>query len=136
MAFPADRSRLSVSVAHMHAKKICHPRLCCQKLATSSNANSRPPIGALNAAATPAATPAVTKSRLSLGLRKRLKALVVNPRVVEWPWDSAAPRAAPMWMRGPSGPTGRPEATARPQERILTPTVAMLNTWGRRRGAG
>ena len=86
-------------------------------------------MGALNATATPAATPAVTKSRLSLGLRKRRNVLVVNPSVVECPCDSAAPSAAPMWMSGPSGPTGSPLATARPQEMTLTTTVAMLNTW-------
>ena len=56
----------------------CQPRLCCQKEATSSKANSSPPMGALKAVATPTLTPAVTKSRLSFGLRKRLNMLVLN----------------------------------------------------------
>lgn len=106
----------------------CHPKLCCQNDATSSNANSSPPIGALKAVATPTATPAVTKSRLSLGFLNRRKILVLNPRVVEWPWLSAAPRAAPMWIMGPSGPTGKPLATANAQLANLTTTVKMLNT--------
>eukprot|EP00955_Chlamydomonas_euryale_P054249 355754-Chlamydomonas_euryale.AAC.11 len=80
---PADLDTFSASVAIMQAKKTCQPRLCCQKLATSSNANSRPPMGALNAAATPTDTPAVTKSRLSLGLRKRLNISVEKLSVVE-----------------------------------------------------
>mmetsp|Transcript_18404 Transcript_18404/g.39566 ORF Transcript_18404/g.39566 Transcript_18404/m.39566 type:complete len:302 (-) Transcript_18404:724-1629(-) len=130
MARPALLDRLSVRVAHMQAKKTCQPKLCCQKLATSSNANSRPPMGALKAAATPTDTPAVTKSRLSLGLRKRLNRPVLNPRVVLCPWLSALPSAAPMWMRGPSGPTGRPLPTARPHDRNLTATVRMLKTLG------
>ncbi len=40
---------------------------CCQKDAISSSTNSRPPMGAEKATATPIAAPAVTKSRLSLG---------------------------------------------------------------------
>ncbi len=42
----------------------CHDRLRLQKLDRSSIAKSSPPMGALKAAATPAATPAVVKARL------------------------------------------------------------------------
>ena len=51
-----------------------------------------------------------------------------HPSVVECPWLSAAPIAAPMWMSGPSGPTGRPLDTTRPQDTNFTTRVAMLNT--------
>ena len=46
---------------------ILQVRFWFQKLAPSSKENSVPPIGAPKAAATPAAAPAETKSRLSLG---------------------------------------------------------------------
>ena len=75
------------------------------------------------------ARPAVTKSRLLRGVRKCGKSPVDNPSVVECPWDRAAPTAAPMCTMGPSGPTGSPEATARQQDRNLTPRVRTLNTW-------
>ena len=103
----------SASTLSMHPKKICHPKLVVNQDATSSDANSRPPIGALKATATPmpepassalcdkdpnTAThglaltaaggtpePAVTKSRLSFGFLKRVNKSVLSPRVVEWP---------------------------------------------------
>lgn len=43
-----------------------HVKLWFQKLAPSSRLNNTPPIGAPKAAATPAAAPALTKSRFSL----------------------------------------------------------------------
>ena len=54
--------------------------------------------------------------------------------VVECPWLSAAPIAAPMCMSGPSGPTGSPLATTRPHDSHLTPSVATLNSWEEGRG--
>lgn len=47
---------------------------------TGSATRRRSPMGALKAAATPTATPAVTKSLLSLGLRKRLNMLMLKLR--------------------------------------------------------
>lgn len=51
--------------------------------------------------------------------------------VVECPWLSAAPMAAPMCISGPSGPTGRPLATTSPHDTNLTASVATLNSCGR-----
>jgi hypothetical protein len=112
----------------MQQKKICQPSDCCQNDATSSKANSKPPTGALHspvavsvhralsttpsrerpvaypkATATPHATPAVMKSRLSLLLRKRLKPKkpsrvahgMAQPSVVLSPWLSAQPIKPP-----------------------------------------
>ena len=50
----APRARTAI----MHAKKICQPSAWLNELASSSNANSRPPMGALNATAMPTAVPA------------------------------------------------------------------------------
>ena len=50
------------------------------------------------------------------------------PRLVECPWLSAAPTVAPMWIIGPSGPTGRPEPTAQAQDANLTSSVRKLKT--------
>ena len=110
----------------MQAKKMCQPRRCCQKEAISSKVKSSPPSGAPNAVATPAATPAVMKSRLSLGSRKREKRSTENPRVVDTPWLRPAPTMAPRWIIGPSGPMGIPAATARLQERNLTRKAGRL----------
>ena len=60
-----DESKsLAVAAAIPAQKKVCHDRRRLQKDDRSSIANSKPPIGALNAAATPAATPAVVNERL------------------------------------------------------------------------
>jgi len=48
----------SASTLSMHPKNICHPKLVVNQDATSSEANSRPPIGALKATATPMPEPA------------------------------------------------------------------------------
>ncbi len=53
-----------------------------------------------------------------------------HPMVVECPWLSAAPMAAPMCISGPSGPTGSPLATTSPQDTNLTASVATLNSCG------
>ena len=50
-------------------KKVCHDRRRLQKDDRSSIANNKPPIGALNAAATPAATPAVVNERLQTWIK-------------------------------------------------------------------
>ena len=52
---------------------ILHVRAWFQKLAPSSRLNRTPPIGAPNAADTPAAAPPDTKSRFSVSVRKYLK---------------------------------------------------------------
>ena len=49
----------------MAQKKERHVSLVLQKLAPSSSEKSTPPMGAPNAAATPAAAPHATKSRVS-----------------------------------------------------------------------
>ena len=51
-------------------------------------------------------------------------------RVVLWPWLSPAPMIAPMWIIGPSGPTGSPDPTAVAAERNLTAKVFMLRMLG------
>mmetsp|Transcript_6519 Transcript_6519/g.19661 ORF Transcript_6519/g.19661 Transcript_6519/m.19661 type:complete len:270 (+) Transcript_6519:484-1293(+) len=127
-AYSALWNMFSAKVAHMHEKKICQPKLRCQKLAISSNANSRPPIGVPKATATPAATPAVMKSLLSLEFLKLGKIGKAQPMVVDSPWLIPAPRIAPRWIMGPSGPTGRPEATASTQLVNFTKRVLMLKT--------
>ena len=55
---------LAVAAAIPQQKKVCQDSLLDQKDDRSSMAKSRPPMGALKAAATPAATPAVVKDRL------------------------------------------------------------------------
>ncbi len=55
---------LVVAAAIPQQKKVCQANLLLQNDERSSIANSRPPNGALKAAATPAATPAVVKVRL------------------------------------------------------------------------
>lgn len=54
----------------MEQKSTFHVSPWFQKDEPSSRLNKVPPIGAPKAAATPAAAPADTKSRLSLSLRK------------------------------------------------------------------
>lgn len=56
--------RLAVSAAIALQKKVCQQMVLVQNELRSSIAKSRPPIGALKPAATPAATPAVVKDRL------------------------------------------------------------------------
>lgn len=60
-----ELNRSAVNVASMQQKKIIHPSFIDQYDETSSIANSNPPTGAPNAAATPAAAPAVVKLRLN-----------------------------------------------------------------------
>ena len=60
-----ELKRSAVKVASMQAKKIIQPSFIDQKEDTSSMVNRSPPTGAPNAAATPAAAPAVVKLRLN-----------------------------------------------------------------------
>ena len=53
-----------VNVDTMAQKKICHESFMFQNEDTSSMENNRPPTGAPNAEATPAAAPALIKLRL------------------------------------------------------------------------
>ena len=57
---------LAMANATTLQKKTCQLRRLLQNEDKSSIANSRPPTGALKAAATPAATPAVVKARLEV----------------------------------------------------------------------
>ena len=61
----------------------------------SSVANSTPPIGVLNVAAMPAPAPAATRM-----MRCPIDMRMSCPKV--------EPRAAPIWMIGPSRPTAAP----------------------------
>lgn len=54
----------AIHAAIPEQKNVCHDNERFQNVDKSSIANNSPPIGALNAAATPAATPAVVNTRL------------------------------------------------------------------------
>ena len=89
-------------------------------------AKRRPPTGAPKAEAIPAAAPALMKLRRScefLNLSKRGR---LNLSVLDWNWLTPAPMRAPMWIMGPSGPTGMPAATEKAHEKNLTPSVYTL----------
>ena len=58
-------------------KNVCQLSVLVQNEDKSSMANRRPPIGALNPADTPAATPAVVNSRLNTSTSRRLEYLAV-----------------------------------------------------------
>ena len=60
----AELNKSVVNVDTIAQKKICHESFMFQKLDTSSMENKRPPTGAPNADATPAAAPALMKLRL------------------------------------------------------------------------
>mmetsp|Transcript_46660 Transcript_46660/g.146663 ORF Transcript_46660/g.146663 Transcript_46660/m.146663 type:complete len:423 (-) Transcript_46660:51-1319(-) len=107
-----ERRMLSVKVEQSAQKKVRQVSGCDQYVAASSIAKSVPPIGAPNAAATPAAAPAETKSRLSWSLRKDLSHIVRTLRLFEDPCETPAAMMAPMWIIGPSLPTTSPLATA------------------------
>mmetsp|Transcript_6168 Transcript_6168/g.24983 ORF Transcript_6168/g.24983 Transcript_6168/m.24983 type:complete len:382 (+) Transcript_6168:1464-2609(+) len=138
MACCADSKNLSVKSAVMHAKNVSTASAGDQCDATSSYANSKPPMGAPNAVATPHAAPAVTKSRLSLSFLNRrnettpsvIQRGVVNPSAPVSPCDRPAAMVAPRWIMGPSGPTGRPLATAHIVLTNFTTNVRRSNTFG------
>ncbi len=64
--------RLAMANATTLQKKTCQLRRLLQNEDKSSIANSRPPTGALKAAATPAATPAVVNARLEVSQKIRV----------------------------------------------------------------
>jgi hypothetical protein len=105
------------------------------------------PMGAPKAPATPAAQPAVMKSRWSHLLRKRLKGQSTVPALVSAfsaasrnllggmsvkltvPCDTRPPSVAPRKIMGPSGPTGRPAPTQQAQDMNLMAEVFHSNIW-------
>mmetsp|Transcript_7480 Transcript_7480/g.21281 ORF Transcript_7480/g.21281 Transcript_7480/m.21281 type:complete len:240 (+) Transcript_7480:1917-2636(+) len=143
-----ERSVISVNVAKAHARKHLQVSLCDQKEAASSQANITPPMGAPKAAARPAAAPAEMNSRWSLSPcsthdshssshwpgcgdtcppclptagcsgRHPPKHPQYRPRQRQYVKLEAT--AAPMCTMGPSGPSGRLEATAATVPRTLT----------------
>ena len=121
-----DSSTLSISVEQSAQKKVRHVSGCDQYVAASSSAKSTPPIGAPKAAATPAAAPAETKSRLSWSLRKRLSHIVRSRHVFDEPCERPAATIAPVWIIGPSFPSTSPLATEQ-----STPTTFASSVRGR-----
>ena len=61
---------------------------------------------------------------------KRRNRPLSMPSVVLWPWLRPAPTMAPMWIMGPSGPTGSPDPTAAAADKNLTAKVRMLRICG------
>ena len=121
---------MSVKVEHSAQKKVRHVSCCDQKEAASSIAKRTPPMGAPKAAATPAAAPAETKSRLSWSLRKRLSHIVRQPHVLDEPCDSPAATIAPAWIIGPSLPTTSPPLTEKSTPTALQSSVVVRSSLG------
>ena len=97
--------------------------VCDQCVDASSKENSTPPMGAPNAAASPDATPAERKSLPSISLKKVSRKLHARTRRDLGGLDIHRCRrvkkeatAAPTCTSGPSGPTGRPDATCRGED--------------------
>mmetsp|Transcript_74569 Transcript_74569/g.194461 ORF Transcript_74569/g.194461 Transcript_74569/m.194461 type:complete len:222 (-) Transcript_74569:241-906(-) len=93
--------------------------------APSSMAKSTPPSGALNAAATPAAAPAATRSRRSLSNDFGII------RGSEKGRATSEPMMAPLWIMGPSLPAGMPAATLPTMPQTLASSVFTLRTRGK-----
>mmetsp|Transcript_6786 Transcript_6786/g.16927 ORF Transcript_6786/g.16927 Transcript_6786/m.16927 type:complete len:236 (-) Transcript_6786:501-1208(-) len=125
-----ESSRLSVNVEQSAQKKVRHVSCCDQKEAASSMAKSTPPIGAPNAAATPAAAPADTKSRLSWSLRKRLRQAVRQPQLLDEPCERPAATIEPAWIIGPSLPTTSPLLTEKTTPTALQSSVVVRSSLG------
>ena len=89
-------------------------------------ANKRPPTGAPNAEAMPAAAPAEIKFRRSSELRKRAKNGRVHSNVADLNCDMPAATRLPRWIMGPSYPTGMPQPTANAHDKNLTISVCIL----------
>ena len=70
-----ERGGSGTVAATIDVRKTFHEREGAQADAISSKANNTPPTGAPKAEATPAAVPAVTKSRASFSLRRATNAL-------------------------------------------------------------
>jgi hypothetical protein len=133
-AFPAHVPSFGVharATAETNTASAAHSRLrhvvaCDQCVLASSSENSTPPTGAPNAAASPAATPALRKSLPSKSL---------------WNASSQPPCAvicrvhrlatpAPTCTSGPSGPTGAPDATASAAPAAFTATALNSSSSG------
>jgi hypothetical protein len=115
----------------MPQKKARHVSCVDQKEAPSSRANKTPPMGAPNAAATPAAAPQATKSRFSGSVRNsRTRVSPVTPKSPRVPWANDAPMTAPEWIMGPSLPTGSAAATENKTPKALQTNVRTLTILG------
>ena len=101
--------KLSVNVLVIELRNIRHNRGSDIKDDASSSENSTPPIGAPKAAATPAAQPAETKSRLTRSVFR-----LFGPKL----WLRFAATQEPECTSGPSLPTQSPPATLK-----LTPNA-------------
>ena len=90
--------RLMVKIHIIAQKKERNVTVLDQKEAPSSNVNRTPPTGALNAAATPAAAPNVTKSRFIRSLRRSWNFVheISVPKRKVFPCDKAAPTTDPQ----------------------------------------
>jgi len=113
-------------------KKHLQVNLVVQKEAPSSKENSTPPIGAPKAAATPAAAPQDTKSRFSLSFRKSCTLLKEASKPIPWepPCDTAAATPDPIWIMGPSLPSGKPALHEKMIPMALQRTVLILTRRG------
>mmetsp|Transcript_30692 Transcript_30692/g.74787 ORF Transcript_30692/g.74787 Transcript_30692/m.74787 type:complete len:254 (+) Transcript_30692:1672-2433(+) len=112
--FIPERKTLVTKPDVIALKRVLHVRSGCHQDVPSSRQNMTPAKGAPNAAATPAAAPHAIKSLFSLSFRNSINfdQRVSNPNVEDFPWESPAPMIAPVWIIGPSLPTGKPEPTA------------------------
>jgi len=115
----------STKVLILEQKKIFHVSSNDQKVdgRVVSYMKRVPPIGAANAALTPAAAPAHANSRLVDSVLNFLKKLIGKYKV-------AIPIIAPMWASGPSLPTQSPAATESPSANILTKSVEYVKKFG------
>ena len=119
----AARATADTNTASAAHSRLRHVAACDQCVLASSSEKSTPPTGAPNAAARPAATPALRKSRPSASLwnassRQPPCAKTVICRVHRL----ATP--APTCTSGPSGPAGAPDATASAAPTAFTATAS------------
>mmetsp|Transcript_39642 Transcript_39642/g.53902 ORF Transcript_39642/g.53902 Transcript_39642/m.53902 type:complete len:233 (-) Transcript_39642:20-718(-) len=124
-----DMRTSTVEQATMAQKNICMPNSTSQCVAISSATKSSPPIGALNAAATPPATPAPIKSLRSHTLWNGFRKSFMNLGI-KTPWLTSDPNTEPMWIIGPSGPAGIPLPTARAQLANFAMTTEIVKVLG------
>mmetsp|Transcript_48450 Transcript_48450/g.157021 ORF Transcript_48450/g.157021 Transcript_48450/m.157021 type:complete len:253 (+) Transcript_48450:238-996(+) len=132
-----EKSHATESAATMAAKKARHVRDWLQCVLTSSSEKRTPPIGALKAAATPAAAPIETRSRRwrsSSRMRTCAAAEVQQERESSLLChrSTSRPMPAPSCTIGPSRPQGRPEATTRVMPASLTRRVRAESAPGTR----
>ena len=118
------------NVPNMEHKNTIHVSCVLQKELASSSENRIPPTGAPKAAATPAAAPPDTKSRLSRSFRKRLiQECSQEPLRARFPqpvqWLTLAAMTAPECTSGPSLPIARPADTENTTPMHFTSSVGM-----------